>query len=647
MSQSNSLLPFIMTIDGPSASGKGTVAKQIAKILGFKYLDSGAIYRIYAWFNLVYMPHYLQQHTQEALFSADSIACIDDEVFYDDIDITQAIRTEEIGQQASKLAQLPQVRQLLLQVQQNYANSNLVADGRDMGTIIFKHAQLKILLHADAHVRAQRRLNQLNKQGIAGDFNLILQDLQERDKRDITRKQAPLKAHLDAVCIETSQLSIDEVCHLILAQYKIAIQAITAQTQSLKPMLSMQSQSLHYYQFPKDLNATIAPIVPNISHACAYTYNDSDALSNIYQNKQTGLTYARTGSTTAQILEQKLAQLESSKAAITFSTGMAAYDALFFTMLKAGSKVAVSQYVFANTLSLLKSYQKFGVEVVTVDITCEQSLKQLVDEKTNLLLVETIANPCTQVPNWSAIMQLTQRYPQLILVVDNTITTPFGFKPKHVGAHLIIHSLTKSIMGHSRGLGGAIIDTGLMNWQNHPLIEARYQQAAMPCMMQIRKKGLRDKGATLSAQHADLALIGLETLKMRVQKANENAHQLAHWLAQHTLVKRVMHPSLHQNAGHLISAMHYQQHGFLLSFELQPNLNCMTFLQNLNMIKHCSSIGDNRSLIIDVATTIFAELTDQERLNMGINEQTLRLSVGIEAIEDLILCLDEALHKAK
>ncbi len=410
------------------------------------------------------------------------------------------------------------------------------------------------------------------------------------------------------------------------------------------PLQPHSDTTLLHHDAPSPLSEPVTPIIPPVYHGAAYTYNDAHALSRIYQSQQKGFTYARTGSPNAQGVEKKITLLEKGHAALTFTTGMAAYNALFFTLLQQGSHVVASHHLFANTMSLLKSYQKFGVMVDWVDASQKGALAQAVQANTVLLLLETVANPCTQIPQWDDVQTLQGQYPHLIVVVDGTITTPLGFCARDVGAHLVIHSVTKSMMGHSRGLGGVIVDTGLMDWTQHPQITKNYRSFGKDAyIMQLRKKGLRDLGATFTAQHADLAAIGLETLGLRVTKANDNAKKIAQFLVDHPYVTNVQHPSLPAHPQHHLAKKYYTHAGFLLSFELMDGMDPFAFLAHLKYIKHCSSLGDNRSLIIHVASTIFAELSAQEQHAMSITPQTLRLSVGIEEVADIMADIEQAI----
>ncbi|MFM2344541.1 MAG: hypothetical protein RLZZ210_1152 [Pseudomonadota bacterium] len=388
------------------------------------------------------------------------------------------------------------------------------------------------------------------------------------------------------------------------------------------------------------------PIVPSINHAVAYSYDDVNALSEIYQNREKGFTYARTGNSTTQNVEFKINALESGIGCVSFSTGMAAYDALFFTLLCSGDHVIASKFLFANSISLLKSYaHRFKVELSFVDVTNANEVEQALKYNTKIILVETIANPCTQIPMFAEIGQICKKH-NLVYIVDNTITSPVAFKPKDINASLVIHSLTKSVTGHSRALGGAIIDTGLFNWQEYSGIEEVYKKFGQQAyIVQLRKKGLRDKGATLTAQHSDLIAIGLETLNMRVEKANQNANAVANFLSNHNQISQVLHPSLSNHPQHKLANQYFTsgQYGSLVSFTLKDNLKPFEFLANLKLIINCSSIGDNRSLIIHPASTIFAELSEQQRQDMGISYGTFRLSVGIEYVNDLIFDLNQAL----
>jgi len=385
------------------------------------------------------------------------------------------------------------------------------------------------------------------------------------------------------------------------------------------------------------------PIVEPISHAAAYSYDDEYALSNIYQNKDKGFTYARTGSPTTSQVEAKINLLEQGIGCVGFTTGMAAYDNMFFTLFNHKTHIIASKFLFANTISLLKSYSnKFGIEVTYVDVTNINEVKQAKKINTQIILVETIANPCTQIPALFEIGEFAKEN-NLVYIVDNTITSPASFIPKLVGASLVVHSLTKSISGHSRSLGGAVIDTGLFDWSKFSNIEEIYRPfKEQAYIMQLRKKGLRDKGATLTAMQADLIAIGLETLYMRVEKANNNADMIAQYLDAHTNIENVMHPSLANHKQHKQAKKYFNGNGYLISFEVK-NIYPFDFIKKLELIISCSSIGDNRSLIIHPNSTIFAEISTEQKLEMGITDNTFRLSVGIEDVQDLINDLDQAL----
>ncbi len=391
-------------------------------------------------------------------------------------------------------------------------------------------------------------------------------------------------------------------------------------------------------------NLKSIPIVESISHSVAYTYEDEHALSNIYQNKAKGFTYGRTGNANCNQLEQKLNLLENGIGAVAFTTGMAAYDALFFCLLSSQTHIIAAKFLFANTISLLNSYsKKFGVKISYVDTTNPNEVEQAIQTNTKIILTETIANPCTQISALTEIGIIAKKY-NLIYVIDNTVTTPILFQPKTLGASIVIHSLTKSISGHSRALGGIIIDTGLFDWQTYNNIEEQYKiYAEQAFLMQIRKKSLRDKGATLSAMQADLILIGLETLPLRIQQANVNANIIAEYLNQHKYIKQVMHPSLIQHPQHNLAKKYFNNnYGYLLSFKIDESIKPFDFLHKLKLITNCSSIGDNRSLIIHPASTIFSEMPINQLDEIGIDNTTFRLSIGIEHSTDLINAIEDA-----
>jgi O-acetylhomoserine (thiol)-lyase len=376
----------------------------------------------------------------------------------------------------------------------------------------------------------------------------------------------------------------------------------------------------------------------------AYGYRDSRELAAVFQGKAPGQTYGRQGNPTAAALEEKITLMEQGVATATFSTGMAAIGAIMLSLLKAGDHVVSSAFLFGNTNSLLETLASLGVKVSFVDATEVAKVEAAITPATRLVFVETIANPRTQVADLARIGELCAKH-GLVYVVDNTMTSPYLFRPKTVGASLIVNALTKYIGGHGNALGGAVTEAGCFDWARYPNIHEAYKgpKTALWGLTQIRKKGLRDWGGTLSAEQAHHLAVGAETLALRLDRACANASALASFLAAHRRVKAVYYPGLPSHPQHALAKQLFARFGALLSFELDPALDCFEFLNRLRNVALSSNLGDNRTLAIPVAQTIFWEMGAERRASMGIADSLIRISVGIEDGEDLIADFAQAL----
>ncbi|HJV59939.1 MAG TPA: cystathionine gamma-synthase family protein [Albitalea sp.] len=376
-----------------------------------------------------------------------------------------------------------------------------------------------------------------------------------------------------------------------------------------------------------------------------FAYPSARELVSVFQGDRSGYIYARQGNPTGAALEAKISLLEEARATACFSTGMAAIASMLLALLRAGDHVVSSQFLFGNTNSLLQTLQGMGVEVSFVDATEAAQVAAALRPETRLVFVETIANPRTQVADLAGIGRLCADR-GLLYVVDNTLSTPALFRPREVQAGLVVHSLTKAIGGHGDAMGGAVSDTGLFDWSGFANILPAYRKGdpAGWGMLQIRKKGLRDLGATLRAEDAHRIAAGAETLALRVERASDNALHLARWLEAQPQVRRVHYPGLASHAQHeRAAALFGGRFGALMSFELRDDIDCFAFLDRLRLIVLSSHLADNRTLAIPVAHTIYWEMGAERRAAMGIREGLVRLSVGIEDVQDLQSDLAQAL----
>ena len=379
-----------------------------------------------------------------------------------------------------------------------------------------------------------------------------------------------------------------------------------------------------------------------------YGFERVEDLIGVFQGtKKGGFNYARQGTPTTAALERKITSLEEGIGTICFSTGMGAVTATFLTLLRAGDHLVSSRYVFGNTNSLFGTLRSFGVEVTTVDAGDAENVRQALRPNTRMVFVETIANPGTQIPDLQGIGEVC-RERGVAYVVDNTITSAALFKPKAVGASLVINSLTKTISGHGTALGGSVTDTGLFDWSAYPNIADEYRRtpAKEQGLLQIRKKGLRDMGASLSSEQAHTIAIGMETLALRVKQSSANALALAQFLEGHKAVGKVWYPGLESHPQYGIAQALFKGASWLLSFELLNVERMVDVVNALELPIKATGLADTRTLIIPVAPTIFFEAGPETRKAMGISDGMLRLSAGIEDIDDLIEDFSQALKLA-
>lgn len=378
----------------------------------------------------------------------------------------------------------------------------------------------------------------------------------------------------------------------------------------------------------------------------AYGYDDVADLAAVFQGRQAGFSYGRQSNPTVEALQEKITLMEDGIGTVAFGTGMGAIGSMLLALLRQGDHMVSSSFLFGNTNSLFGTFDGLGLDVDFVDATDASAVADALRDDTRLVFVETIANPRTQIADLEGIGALCAER-GIVFVVDNTMTSPWLFRPKAVGASLVVNALTKAIAGHGAALGGAVTDTGLYDWTRFPNIFENYkrQPPAKWGLQQIRKKGLRDLGASLGPEAAHHIALGAETLALRMDRMCANARALAACLDAHPAVHRVYHPSLPTHPEHDRAARLFRDFGNLLSFELDPAIDVFEFMNALEVAVLSSNLGDNRTLAIPVAHTIYYEMGAQRRASMGIAESLVRLSVGIEDEADLIGDFEAALAR--
>jgi len=382
-----------------------------------------------------------------------------------------------------------------------------------------------------------------------------------------------------------------------------------------------------------------------IHPSVAYGYEDARHLAEVFQGKRAGYNYGRQLNPTVTALQNRITKMEDGLASIAFATGMAAIATTMLSLLRKGDHVVSSMFLFGNTNSFFNTLIRLGIQVTFVDATEARLVEKVLQKNTRLVFVETIANPVTQVADLKAIGDLCQTK-NLIYCVDNTMTSPHLFSPKKVGASLIVNSLTKYIGGHGNALGGMITDTGLYDWSNFVNIHNTYrkEKPTLWGITQIKKKGLRDIGASMSPEAAHHLAVGSETLPMRLDRACANAQTLAEFCDEHTKVNHTYYPGLPDHPQHDRANQLFANFGAIFSIDLTDEIDCFDFLNNMDIVIASSNLGDTRTLAIPVAHTIYYEMGTERRASMGIDDSMIRFSVGVEDIEDLLEDFQKALN---
>ena len=378
----------------------------------------------------------------------------------------------------------------------------------------------------------------------------------------------------------------------------------------------------------------------------AYGYRNARALADVFQGREAGYVYGRQGNPTTGALEAKVTAMEEGVATVSFATGMAAIGAVLLALLRAGDHMIASRYLFGNTASLLGTLEAHGHDITLVDATDANEVERAIRPTTRLVFVETIANPRTQVADLAGIGRVCAAR-GIVYVVDNTMTSPWLFKPKSRRREPRrqradqVHRRPRQRARRRRHRHRAVRLDALPEHPRH--LQGR--EAGAVGHPQIRKKGLRDWGGTLSAEQAHHIAVGSETLALRMDRQCANATALARFLAAHPKVAAVHYPGLEDHAQHARTRALFRRPGALLAFEPDASIDVFALLDRLRVVVLSSNLGDNRTLAIPVAHTIFWEMGRERREAMGIAESLVRVSVGIEDEADLIADFAQALDE--
>jgi len=396
-------------------------------------------------------------------------------------------------------------------------------------------------------------------------------------------------------------------------------------------------------------NGSGATVVP-IYQAVSYAYKTALQLADVFDGKAPGYIYTRIANPTTSALEARLCELEDGIGCIATSSGMAAIASVVMGLVRTGDEIVAAAGIFGGTVSLFKNtLGRFGIKTNLIEASDTKQFARTVNKKTKLIFVETIGNPQMDVPDIPAITQIAHQA-NIPLIVDNTVTTPALFKPGDFGADIIIHSTSKFINGHGTAIGGVIIDTGNYDWANGPfedIKELAQKAGQLAFLAHLRNLIYRDLGACPAPMNSFLMLQGLETLSGRMAKHCENAKELAQYLQDHPKVCWVNYPGLASSKFRSrVVKLFGGRGGGLLTFGLGNKQNAFRFIDSVKLAKNLANLGDAKTLVIHPSSTIFHEFSLEEQRQMGVTEDIIRVSAGIEDFEDIKNDFEQAIKKA-
>jgi O-acetylhomoserine (thiol)-lyase len=382
-----------------------------------------------------------------------------------------------------------------------------------------------------------------------------------------------------------------------------------------------------------------------IYQSSSFEHKTAEELESIFRGNKPGFIYTRINNPTIEAFEKRIAYLEGGIGAVACASGMSAITLAVLNILKSGEEIVSGCGIFGGTYSLFNSLKEFGIKVRYVKDNNIESFKECINEKTRLIFIETIGNPKLDIPDIRKISDLAHKN-GIPLVIDNTVTSPYLIKPIEFGADIVIHSTSKYINGSSNSIGGIVIDSGKFKW-DYDKFNALLQYKKFGSFVYLAKlrKGLfKDFGACISPFNAFLNSIGLETLGIRMDRLCDNALKLAQSLKKNSSVVYVNYPGLLDTEYYSIANEQFRgKFGAILTIRVGSKENAFKVINNLKYATNLSNIGDVRTLVIHPASTIYADNSTEEKEKMGVYEDLIRISVGLEDIEDLEEDFNQAL----
>ena len=416
--------------------------------------------------------------------------------------------------------------------------------------------------------------------------------------------------------------------------------------------------ALHAGQSPD--SATLSRAVP-IYQTSSYVFKSSEHAANLFGLKEFGNIYTRIMNPTTDVLEKRLAELDGGVGALCVASGQAAITYAVLNITQAGQNIVSTSYLYGGTYTLFHyTLPKLGINVKFVDSSDAENVHRAIDAGTRLVYMESVGNPKNNVDDFEEIGRIAHAA-GIPFIVDNTVTTPYLFKPLEHGADIVVYSLTKFIGGHGTSIGGAVVDGGRFPWNNGKFPELtepdpsyhglKYVEALgdLAYILKMRLTLLRDMGAPLSPFNAFLFLQGLETLHVRMPRHVENALNVAEWLEKHPLVNWVNYPGLasHKDNGRARKYLP-KGSGAIIGFGIKGGVEAgRKFIDSVKLLSHLANIGDAKTLVIHPASTTHQQLTAEEQEATGVTADFIRLSVGLEDANDIIADIDQALKASQ
>jgi O-acetylhomoserine (thiol)-lyase len=402
---------------------------------------------------------------------------------------------------------------------------------------------------------------------------------------------------------------------------------------------------IHVAQSSKDWQgATLPPIYQTASHA----HLTAENLSQTFAGKTNDHIYLRLTNPTNRILEDKLCALEGGHGAVVMSSGMAAITNTCMALLRAGDEFVTGNSLFMSTYLLFANvFKKYGITARLVEPTDTAAIEKAINAKTRFVYLETIGNPKMDVPDLAAVAEIAHRR-GIPLLVDNTLATPYLCRPLEWGADVVIHSTTKYLSGHGDAIGGVVIDGGTFVWHEDrfpdfkPFIDRKGELALLD---KIWREHHINFGTTQAPLHSYLTMIGLDTLALRMERHMSNAVSIADYLSQRPELTWLNYPGMEDHPSHGIARKQFDGKGFggMLAFGLKDQSACFKFINSLKLIYHLANLGDCKTLVIHPYSSQYVSFDDPTREKLSITPDLIRLSVGIEASEDICADLDQAL----